>query len=98
MARNQRRCASFMRSAPTACGWCRGRTAGPRPTTTRSARAACASTRNAPLPPILHLAQFHPLDDHYGLSSLEAAAVAVELSLVECPAFALTLLHALWIG
>jgi len=30
------------------------------------------------LPPILHLAQFHPLDDHYGLSSLEAAAVAVD--------------------
>ncbi len=52
----------------------------------------------APLPPILHLAQFHPLDDHYGLSSLEAAAVAVELSLVECPAFALTVLHALWLG
>jgi HK97 family phage portal protein len=34
--------------------------------------------QNAPLPPILHLAQFHPLDDHYGLSSLEAAAVAVD--------------------
>ena len=29
-------------------------------------------------PPILHLTQFHPLDDHYGLSSLEAAAVAVD--------------------
>jgi HK97 family phage portal protein len=34
--------------------------------------------QSAPLPPILHLAQFHPLDDHYGLSSLEAAAVAVD--------------------
>jgi HK97 family phage portal protein len=39
--------------------------------------------QNAPgsglhVPPILHLAQFHPLDDHYGLSSLEAAAVAVD--------------------
>ena len=34
--------------------------------------------QDAPLPPILHLAQFHPLDDHYGLSSLEAAAVAVD--------------------
>jgi HK97 family phage portal protein len=34
--------------------------------------------QNAALPPILHLAQFHPLDDHYGLSSLEAAAVAVD--------------------
>jgi HK97 family phage portal protein len=30
------------------------------------------------LPPILHLSQFHPLDDHYGLSPLEAAAVAVD--------------------
>ena len=34
--------------------------------------------QNASLPPILHLTQFHPLDDHYGLSSLEAAAVAVD--------------------
>ena len=50
------------------------------------------------VPPILHLAQFHPLDDHYGLSSLEAAAVAVELSLLECPAFIATLLRALWLG
>jgi HK97 family phage portal protein len=31
-----------------------------------------------PLPPILHLSQFHPLDDHYGLSALEAAAIAVD--------------------
>jgi HK97 family phage portal protein len=31
-----------------------------------------------PLPPILHLTAFHPLDDHYGLGSLEAAAVAVD--------------------
>jgi HK97 family phage portal protein len=30
------------------------------------------------LPPILHLALFHPLDDHYGLAPLEAAAVAVD--------------------
>jgi HK97 family phage portal protein len=28
--------------------------------------------------PILHLTHFHPLDDHYGLSPLEAAAVAVD--------------------
>jgi HK97 family phage portal protein len=32
----------------------------------------------ARVPPILHLAAFHPLDDHYGLSALEAAAVAVD--------------------
>ncbi len=31
-----------------------------------------------PLPPILHLTAFHPLDDHYGLAPLEAAAVAVD--------------------
>jgi HK97 family phage portal protein len=34
--------------------------------------------QSGPLPPILHLSQFHPLDDHYGLSPLEAAAVAVD--------------------
>lgn len=31
-----------------------------------------------PVPPILHLTSFNPLDDHYGLSALEAAAVAVD--------------------
>jgi HK97 family phage portal protein len=31
-----------------------------------------------PVPPILHLTAFHPLDDHYGLAPLEAAAVAVD--------------------
>ena len=30
------------------------------------------------VPPILHLTFFHPLDDHYGLAPIEAAAVAVE--------------------
>ncbi|MGH6770211.1 MAG: phage portal protein, partial [Xanthobacteraceae bacterium] len=30
------------------------------------------------VPPILHLSQFHPLDDHYGLSPIEAAAVAID--------------------
>jgi HK97 family phage portal protein len=30
------------------------------------------------LPPILHLTFFHPLDDHYGLAPIEAAAVAVD--------------------
>lgn len=29
--------------------------------------------------PILHLALFHPLDDHYGLSPIEAAAVALDI-------------------
>ena len=31
-----------------------------------------------PLPAILHLTLLHPLDDHYGLAPLEAAAVAVD--------------------
>jgi HK97 family phage portal protein len=35
-------------------------------------------TQDAALPPILHLTSFHPLDDHYGLSPLEAAAVAID--------------------
>jgi HK97 family phage portal protein len=34
--------------------------------------------QNAPQPPILHLTLFNPLDDYYGLSPLEAAAVAVD--------------------
>ena len=33
----------------------------------------------AALPPILHLSLLHPLDDHYGLAPLEAAAVALDL-------------------
>ena len=50
--------------------WCPAPTAGRRPTTTPSAAAACGSSRrSAPLPPILHLTLFHPLDDHYGLSA-----------------------------
>jgi phage portal protein BeeE len=31
------------------------------------------------VPRILHLKQFHPLDDHYGLSPIEAAASAIDL-------------------
>jgi HK97 family phage portal protein len=31
-----------------------------------------------PLPPILHLALAHPLDDHYGFAPLEAAAAALD--------------------
>lgn len=32
----------------------------------------------ARVPPILHLTFFHPLDDHYGLAPIEAAATAVD--------------------
>ncbi|MHC2086930.1 phage portal protein [Methylobacterium sp. CM6244] len=31
------------------------------------------------VPPILHLTLFHPADDHYGLSPMEAAAVALDI-------------------
>ena len=31
------------------------------------------------VPPILHLTLFHPLDDHYGLSPIEAAAAALDI-------------------
>ncbi|MFC7399677.1 phage portal protein [Chelatococcus sp. GCM10030263] len=31
------------------------------------------------VPPILHLALFNPLDDHYGLSPMDAAAVALDI-------------------
>jgi HK97 family phage portal protein len=34
--------------------------------------------QGAALPPILHLTFFNPLDDHYGMSPLEAAAIAVD--------------------
>ena len=34
--------------------------------------------QSAAPPPILHLTQFHPLDDHYGLSAIEPAAVAID--------------------
>ncbi|CAO4148598.1 phage portal protein [Methylorubrum aminovorans] len=32
-----------------------------------------------PVPPILHLTLFNPLDDHYGLSPMEAAAVPLDI-------------------
>jgi HK97 family phage portal protein len=32
----------------------------------------------SPVPPILHLTFFHPLDDHYGLAPIDAAAVALD--------------------
>jgi HK97 family phage portal protein len=35
--------------------------------------------RAEPVPPILHLSLFNPLDDHFGLSPLEPAAAAVDL-------------------
>jgi HK97 family phage portal protein len=60
-----------MRVVPGADGW-------PEAYEYAVAGRALRFEQNTPLPPILHLTQFHPLDDHYGLSSLEAAAVAVD--------------------
>jgi phage portal protein BeeE len=31
------------------------------------------------VPAILHLAQFHPLDDHYGFPALEAAQTSLDV-------------------
>ena len=42
------------------------------------ARSTVRFDQSAMLPPILHLTFFNPLDDHYGLSPLEAAAIAVD--------------------
>nr|WP_321457697.1 phage portal protein [uncultured Cohaesibacter sp.] len=33
----------------------------------------------APMPPILHITLFHPHDDHYGLSPLEAAQISLDV-------------------
>ncbi len=38
-----------------------------------------AQTQDDAMPPILHLTLFHPADDHYGLSPMEAAAVALDI-------------------
>ena len=34
---------------------------------------------NAPVPPICHIRNFHPQDDHYGLAPMQAAAMAVDV-------------------
>ena len=57
----------------------RARRLGARPTTTPPPAAPCASTRaRRPCRRSCISPAFHPLDDHYGLSPLEAAAVAVD--------------------
>ncbi|MBY0382584.1 MAG: phage portal protein [Xanthobacteraceae bacterium] len=43
-----------------------------------SGRSVRFDQTSSDVPPILHLTFFHPLDDHYGLAPLEAAAVAVD--------------------
>ncbi len=60
-----------MRVVPGADGW-------PQAYEYHAGGRSVRFAQDAPLPPILHLLQFHPLDDHYGLSALEAAAIAVD--------------------
>ena len=43
------------------------------------AETARFDQRAEPVPPILHIKLFNPLDDHFGLSPLEPAAAAVDL-------------------
>jgi HK97 family phage portal protein len=64
-----------MRIVPGADGWAEAyeyTAAG------RTVRFDQAQAPGSGVPPILHLTAFHPLDDHYGLSALEAAAIAVD--------------------
>jgi HK97 family phage portal protein len=65
-----------MRLVPGADGWPEAYEYAVGGRTVRFAQAG--PNPGSTVPPILHLTQFHPLDDHYGLSSLEAAAVAVD--------------------
>ena len=37
------------------------------------------SQESAPLPGILHMALFHPMDDHYGMAPLEAAQTSLDI-------------------
>ena len=46
---------------------------------TPSARETVRFVQTGEIPPILHLTLFHPTDDHYGLSPMEAAAVPLDL-------------------
>ncbi len=45
---------------------------------TAAGRTVRFTQEAAPVPPVAHIALMHPLDDHYGLAPLEAAAVALD--------------------
>ncbi|MFC0219238.1 phage portal protein [Pseudochelatococcus lubricantis] len=45
----------------------------------RAGHSAVRFRQEGEVPPILHLRLFHPADDHYGLSPMEAAAVALDI-------------------
>jgi HK97 family phage portal protein len=61
-----------MRVVPGADGWAEAYEY------TAAGRTVRFDQTQSPVPPILHLAWLHPLDDHYGLSALEAAAIAID--------------------
>lgn len=61
-----------MRVVPGADGW-------PAAYDYRAGSQAVRFTQAGDVPPILHLRLFHPSDDHYGLSPMEAAAVALDI-------------------
>lgn len=78
LCRGGGRCGSADR---TACaeirpnGLCPARMAGLSPTTTPSGDGSTGS-HGGPVDPVLHIRSFHPQDDHYGLSPMQAAAVS----------------------
>jgi len=61
-----------MRVAPGRDGW-------PEAYEYRVGASAHRFAMNCDAPPILHLRAFHPLDDHYGMSPLEAAATSIDV-------------------
>lgn len=67
-----------MKARPGKSGWAEGYeyTAGGRSVTFRKPEEGGQTTE---MSPILHLRLFHPTNDHYGLSPLEAAASSVDL-------------------
>jgi HK97 family phage portal protein len=46
---------------------------------TAGGRTVRISQESAPLPGILHMALFHPMDDHYGMGPLEAAQTSLDI-------------------
>lgn len=46
---------------------------------TAAGRTVRLGQETAPVPTILHLALFHPLDDHYGMAPLEAAQTSLDI-------------------
>jgi HK97 family phage portal protein len=67
-----------MHVVPGANGWAEAYEYTAAGRTVRFDQTQAAPGSSPGVPPILHLAAFHPLDDHYGFSALEAAAVAVD--------------------